>query len=284
MKKNRTQDLMKQLSETSPMKYANAKFFLSLMDSLALQRITKQDIAGQLEILPQRLSNILNGSDAISDKFIDDFLQAYDLKPVEIVFTQAGQPDSPMVPQRRDNIDLATFRKANNLKQEELADFLGVNRSYISQVETGSCSLSREKLEFLLAQEQYDTTYLVPAYTRLCAATRYYEGKTNGKALEIPLEVSEKIAVGIIGITPDIAALVLAKIPEMREQWLIYGTGEMLKKDLKAIRSTEDAFRPLYESSIRQNTSLQQLIKEKDDEIAALRKALKISSKPCRDS
>lgn len=50
--------------------------------------------------------------------------------------------------------DIKAFRKANALKQEDLARYLGVNRTYISLVETGSSKLSSDKLNMLLNNEQ----------------------------------------------------------------------------------------------------------------------------------
>lgn len=48
-------------------------------------------------------------------------------------------------------IDIKQFRKRNKLKQEELAEYLGVTRAFISMVETGASKLPTEKLNLLVS-------------------------------------------------------------------------------------------------------------------------------------
>lgn len=58
--------------------------------------------------------------------------------------------------------DLRAFRKANKLKQEDLAKYLNTTRAFISMVETGASKLPPEKLSLLLNNTQgWDTTMLV---------------------------------------------------------------------------------------------------------------------------
>lgn len=67
-------------------------------------------------------------------------------------------------------VDLAAFRGRNGLKQEDLAQLLGVNRSYISQVETGSCRISADKMKKLREVAKTKPWFmddLVPAYDRI---------------------------------------------------------------------------------------------------------------------
>lgn len=47
-------------------------------------------------------------------------------------------------------VNLKEFRKANGLKQEDLVDFFGVAKSFISQVENGKSKLPDGKLNELL--------------------------------------------------------------------------------------------------------------------------------------
>lgn len=47
-------------------------------------------------------------------------------------------------------IDLKAFRKANNLTQTEVGDYLGVQKAFISAVENGKSKLPREKYTLLL--------------------------------------------------------------------------------------------------------------------------------------
>lgn len=47
-------------------------------------------------------------------------------------------------------IDLKAFRKANNLTQTEVGDYLGVQKAFISAVENGKSKLPKEKYALLL--------------------------------------------------------------------------------------------------------------------------------------
>lgn len=59
-------------------------------------------------------------------------------------------------------VDLHAFRKANKLKQEDLAKYLNTTRAFISMVETGASKLPSEKLNLLLNNTQgWDTKMLV---------------------------------------------------------------------------------------------------------------------------
>lgn len=58
--------------------------------------------------------------------------------------------------------DLRAFRKANKLKQEDLAKYLNTTRAFISMVETGASKLPPEKLSILLNNTQgWETSMLV---------------------------------------------------------------------------------------------------------------------------
>lgn len=58
--------------------------------------------------------------------------------------------------------DLRAFRKANKLKQEDLAKYLNTTRAFISMVETGASKLPSEKLSLLLNNTQgWETSMLV---------------------------------------------------------------------------------------------------------------------------
>lgn len=59
-------------------------------------------------------------------------------------------------------VDLHAFRKANKLKQEDLAKYLNTTRAFISMVETGASKLPPEKLSLLLNNTQgWETKMLV---------------------------------------------------------------------------------------------------------------------------
>lgn len=58
-------------------------------------------------------------------------------------------------------IDLKGFRKRNGLTQSELGTFLGIKKSYISLIETGSKPLSSDKISKLLSNPYgWDTSML----------------------------------------------------------------------------------------------------------------------------
>lgn len=58
-------------------------------------------------------------------------------------------------------INLKGFRKMNNIKQSDLAIFLGTSRVFISQLENGECKLPSEKLSKLLNNDRgWDTSAL----------------------------------------------------------------------------------------------------------------------------
>lgn len=61
-------------------------------------------------------------------------------------------------------IDLKSFRKVNNLTQSVLGEYLGVQKSYLSQVESGKNKLSKEKLSKLIHNDKgWDTSMLTNA-------------------------------------------------------------------------------------------------------------------------
>ena len=59
-------------------------------------------------------------------------------------------------------IDLKAFRKANSISQVELAEYLSVGQSFISQVEKGSRPLPKEYISKLSANpHHWDTSMLI---------------------------------------------------------------------------------------------------------------------------
>ena len=136
---------------------------------------------------------------------------------------------------------LDAFRKKNALLQQDVADFLGTSRGYISMVEKGDSKLSASKIEMLLngAQEHnWDTSDLVPAYNRLLFAIfsdqdgshlhAYTEQELDTILSDLltPSTVS-KIKYGEIGINEAIADAIVKHYPHINRQWLIDGSGEM---------------------------------------------------------
>lgn len=59
-------------------------------------------------------------------------------------------------------VDIKTFRRVNNLKQIELADYLGIGISFISQIENGKVNLPIEKFNKLIENDKgWDTAPLL---------------------------------------------------------------------------------------------------------------------------
>ena len=69
---------------TSPMTLAKRVWFNELISHLITIGKDKYQIASEINISAQRLTNILNGSDAVSDKIIEKLVATYDLGPIEI--------------------------------------------------------------------------------------------------------------------------------------------------------------------------------------------------------
>ena len=60
-----------------------------------------------------------------------------------------------------DMVDLKAFRKANNLTQDELGEYLGMRKSFISKIENGKEKLPEAKFQKLVNNDRgWDTTFL----------------------------------------------------------------------------------------------------------------------------
>jgi transcriptional regulator with XRE-family HTH domain len=108
------------------------------------------------------------------------------------------------------DIDLKAFRKANKLSQIQLAEFLGVGQSFISQVELGSRPLPQEHISKILANKEWNTSMLVPKSNiellqeRLDRLEQARQGfrvqsvKVNKNGLEQYIDLGDKITVSRI--------------------------------------------------------------------------------------
>ena len=174
---------------------------------------------------------------------------------------------------------LDAFRKKNALLQQDVADFLGTSRGYISMVEKGDSKLSTAKIDMLFEgaqQNNWDISDLVPAYSRLERVFSYISNKTYGnpvsreapKGLEqvLPAIISpaivQKIKYGEIGITDAIAEAIVKHYPEINRQWLVDGTGEMLLSpnneptELEKLREEVQLLRASLEEYRQENKKL----------------------------
>lgn len=79
-----------------PMSLAKRTWFNGLLAHLMGIGMDKSQIASELNISAQRLTNIINGSDAVSDKIMNKLIETYDLGPVVLStksFTSIGTAD-----------------------------------------------------------------------------------------------------------------------------------------------------------------------------------------------
>ena len=84
-------------------------------------------------------------------------------------------------------IDIKQFRKRNKLKQEELAEYLGVTRAFISMVETGASKLPTEKLNLLVSNPHgWDTSMLING--------SIYAGNNNSG--DVNVQIGQNLASG----------------------------------------------------------------------------------------
>lgn len=58
--------------------------------------------------------------------------------------------------------DLKAFRKVNQIRQKDLAEFLGISENFVSQIESGSSPLPHKHLVKILANKEWNTSMLQP--------------------------------------------------------------------------------------------------------------------------
>lgn len=70
-------------------------------------------------------------------------------------------------------IDLRAFRKANNLTQDTLGEYLGMKKSFISKIENGKEKLPKDKFQKLIGNDRgWDTSMLSYDYTKTTVKNR----------------------------------------------------------------------------------------------------------------
>lgn len=147
---------------------------------------------------------------------------------------------------KNEYVFLEQFRKRNALRQQDIADFLGTSRGYISMVEKGDSKLSSKNIDKLLAamdSNQWDVDDLVPAYSRMKLFLEYAVEKMSDKKghsisdtelfselpYVVPFYVEHKMKYGEIGINDALASAIVKNYPEINKQWLTDGIGKMIK-------------------------------------------------------
>lgn len=110
-------------------------------------------------------------------------------------------------------IDIRAFRRANRLKQEELAEFLGVTRAFVSMVENGTSKLPQDKLNLLLSNQKGWETSMLLADTSIIA------GNNNGGSVNVQIGQNRNGDGGSHSRDPNTQIAVLEKENQMlREQ------------------------------------------------------------------
>lgn len=140
-------------------------------------------------------------------------------------------------------INLAAFRKDNNLSQEDVAKILGTTRGLVSMVESGRAKLSEEKIDkiYLASQDMfYDLHSFCPAWYRIQQLQDflYNEGRfrslLDSKAEHdspcprgiISNELEHMIKYGYSTINEQLADAIIKVWPRLDRNWLLTGEGE----------------------------------------------------------
>lgn len=134
-------------------------------------------------------------------------------------------------------IDLVTFRKKNRITQQQVGDFLGISKQFISLVERGINKIPDEKLEKLYYDSGWDPTDLIPCFQRVITVWKEYNNEHGISNEFSPMENPDPFNLapttiyclfyGIIGISDDVANAIINVMPNISREWLINGTGEM---------------------------------------------------------
>ena len=102
-------------------------------------------------------------------------------------------------------IDLKAFRKANNLTQEKLGEYLGIKKSFVSTIESEKDPMPKDKLTKLLQNPYGWDTSMLSQPEEFCGATPVQESalvaelraqieKLEGKIDNLNRELGEKEA------------------------------------------------------------------------------------------
>lgn len=144
-------------------------------------------------------------------------------------------------------IYLTDFRKDNKITQQELADFLGTTRSYLSLVESGKSKLADDKIDKIYCEgrtlQHWDVKKFNPTYFRLYELALYIDKQTNGgypvvfnwstgeNLLYLTSMDIDHVRYGKATITDNIINELIKQTPNLNPDWLKYGYGKMILED-----------------------------------------------------
>ena len=92
-------------------------------------------------------------------------------------------------------IDLKTFRKRNELTQDQVGEFLDIKKSFLSRIENGYAKLPKEQLTKLLNNPNgWDTSMLVESSTPIINGDHIEQNGGRGNIGKIAGDSSAEIA------------------------------------------------------------------------------------------
>ena len=112
-----------------------------------------------------------------------------------------------------ETIDLKALRKINNISQVELAEYLGVGQSFISQVEKGIRPLPKECISKILANQAWDSSSALAKTSSVDedAVMQAFNNlsllmKTNNKTMELLYQLIDRKDAEIKELTEQVIA------------------------------------------------------------------------------
>ena len=135
-------------------------------------------------------------------------------------------------------VDLKAFRKANNLTQQAVADYLGIKKAFVCQIETGRHSLPSKHLDRLLNNtEGWDTILLRDNDTKFGTNIETYTDTPTDEAVVITSQVIEEMTA-----SRQLAEQALAMVQEQLEakQQTILAVREQLATTQEQLTTSQE--------------------------------------------
>ena len=136
-------------STTSPTTLAKRVWFKFIVDGLLNTGLNKTDVAKKLKISPQRLTNLLNGTDAVSDKVIDSIVETLNLGNVIINTSVNTFPTSPSneVPTTNERIidRLDLYLTLSGISDGQIAAQAGIDGDFIPSIRKSQEDITETK-------------------------------------------------------------------------------------------------------------------------------------------